>query len=526
MPYELNLYNRTRLTTVQDGNTDSSSSSLTFVGKNFAGYGGIQNENFLYLLENFANSSPPSNPQVGQIWYDSGTKKLRFYDKTYSGGSPEPTTYAKWRPVGAEIGSVQPGGMTVGDFWFDTSTKQLKAYVGGTTPFVLIGPQSVVTGGQTNLESVLVKGQQDSTHAIVKAVVDGTTVFVISQDQFTLDSSESLTANNAFSFISQGITLVNSTDGHTNNSNHRFWGTATNSEKLGNVLANAYVTKSGATFSDLATFSNSGISVNGIIKLSIDNSEATIENISSKVLSFRIKDTDNSIKNPLRIDGVNVIPGPKFGNPAVSIYNLGTVTDKWNEVYAKNINVETLTVTGAVTATSARADTLYHSGANNGQGGYVSSSIASNGNTVVVRNAAGDFAANIITATVTRAQYADLAEKYDADAIYEPGTVVVFGGEKEITVTDLPEDARVAGVISTNPAYLMNSESDGLAVALRGKVPCKVVGPVQKGDILVSSSIPGYAMAGNTASLPATIIGKSLENKVDDAFGNIMIVVT
>jgi hypothetical protein len=526
MPYQLNLYNRESLVLVQDGNTETSKTSLTFVGKNFAGYGGIQNENFLYLLENFSNSSPPSNPITGQIWYDTGTRKLRFYDKTYLGGSPETTTYAKWRPVGAEIGSVQPGGMTVGDFWFDTESKQLKAYVGGATPFILIGPQSVAQGGQTNLESVTVKGSlPNTTYPIVKAVVNGETVFVISQNQFTLDPTESLTSLNAFGFISQGITLTNSVTGNTTSS-HRFWGTASNASKLGNILASDYVTKSGAIFSNLATFDNAGLSINGIIKLSIDNSEATIENISSKVLSFRIKDTDNSIKNPLRIDGVNVIPGPKFGNPAVSIYNLGTVTDKWNEVYAKNINVETLTVTGAVTATSARADTLYHSGANNGQGGYVSSSIANNGNTVVVRNAAGDFAANIITATVTRAQYADLAEKYDADAIYEPGTVVVFGGEKEITVTDLPEDARVAGVISTNPAYLMNSESDGLAVALRGKVPCKVVGPVQKGDILVSSSIPGYAMAGNTASLPATIIGKSLENKVDDAFGNIMIVVT
>ena len=142
------------------------------------------------------------------------------------------------------------------------------------------------------------------------------------------------------------------------------------------------------------------------------------------------------------------------------------------------------------------------------------------------RDVDGNFTANVITATVTQARYADLAEKYESDADYEPGTVVVFGGDKEITVTDLKEDARVAGVISTNPAYLMNVESEGLAVALRGKVPCKVVGPVEKGDILVSSSILGYAMAGNTASLPATIIGKSLENKVNDDFGTIMIVVT
>ena len=519
MPYELNRYNRTFLSTVQDGNTDSSSSSLTFVGKNFAGYGGIQNENFLYLLENFANSSPPSNPQTGQVWYDSGTRKLRFYDKNYIGGSPEPTTYSKWRPVGvAEIGSVQPGGMTVGDFWYDTGANQLKVYVGGTTPFTLIGPQAVNQFDQTNLESISVKDSLSGTHAVVRAVVNGDTVFVISTDEFTLDSNESLYSN-GFSFISQGITLAYSTAGNTT-SDHRFWGTASNAAKLGNVLASAYVTKSGATFSDSATFSNAGLNVNSVIKISVDNSEATIENISSKVLSFRIKNTDSQIKNPLRLDGYNVIPGPQEGNVPVPVYNLGTITDKWNNLYAKNINVETLTVSGAVTATSARADTLYLNSA------YVSASSANNINTIVGRDSSGNFAANVITATVTRAQYADLAEKYDADAIYEPGTVVVFGGDKEITVTDLHEDARVAGVISTNPAYLMNSESDGLAVALRGKVPCKVVGPVKKGDILVTSSTPGYAIAGNTASLPATIIGKSLENKVDDDFGNIMIVVT
>ena len=518
MPYQLNLYNRTWLTTVQDGNTDSSSSSLTFVGKNFAGYGGLQNENFLYLLENFANSSPPSNPVTGQVWYDSGNRKLRFHDRNYTGGSPEPETYAKWRSVGAEVGSIPPGGMAVGDFWFDTGAKQLKAYVGGTTPFVLIGPQSVNTFSQTNLESVLVKDSNGANHPVVKAVVNGATIFVISQDQFTLDTNESL-YNTGFSFISQGITLINSATG-TTAGDYRFFGTASNSAKLGNAVADDYVKKSGATFSDSASFSNAGLNINSIIKLSIDNSEATIENISSKVLSFRIKNTDNTTKNPLRIDGVNVIPGPKAGDPAVPIYNLGTLADKWNDLYAKNINVETLTVSGTVTATSARADTLYLNAA------YVSASSSNTINTIVGRDASGNFAANVITATVTRAQYADLAEKYDSDEIYEPGTVVVFGGDKEITVTDLPEDARVAGVISTNPAYLMNAESDGLAVALRGKVPCKVVGPVQKGDILVSSSTLGYAKAGNSASLPATIIGKSLENKIDDNFGTIMIVVT
>lgn len=116
----------------------------------------------------------------------------------------------------------------------------------------------------------------------------------------------------------------------------------------------------------------------------------------------------------------------------------------------------------------------------------------------------------------TSALYADLAEKYTADADYAPGTVVVFGGNKEITVTDLTQDVRVAGVVSTAPAYLMNSESDGLPVALRGKVPTNVVGPVQKGSLLVTSTTAGYAQAVTAETLTAAcaVVAKSL---VDDA---------
>jgi len=112
----------------------------------------------------------------------------------------------------------------------------------------------------------------------------------------------------------------------------------------------------------------------------------------------------------------------------------------------------------------------------------------------------------------TSALYADLAEKYLADFNYEPGTVVIFGGEAEITVTSVEQDSRVAGVISTDPAYLMNSESSGLPVALRGKVPVNVIGPVNKGALLVTSTTPGYACAvpPNTPVVDGAIVAKSL----------------
>ena len=129
--------------------------------------------------------------------------------------------------------------------------------------------------------------------------------------------------------------------------------------------------------------------------------------------------------------------------------------------------------------------------------------------------------------TATTARYADLAEKYVADEAYEPGTVLVLGGEAEVTTTNIKGDNRIAGVVSTNPAYLMNSELEGdtvVEVALAGRVPCKVIGKVKKGDLLVSSAIPGYAMVNNSPGV-ATVLGKAVEEKLDDGKGVIEIVV-
>jgi hypothetical protein len=122
---------------------------------------------------------------------------------------------------------------------------------------------------------------------------------------------------------------------------------------------------------------------------------------------------------------------------------------------------------------------------------------------------------NTVFAKATSAQYADLAENYEADAEYAPGTVVVFGGLKEITVTDNSHDTAVAGVISTNPSYLMNAGQTGkwiLPVALTGRVPCRVQGPVNKGTVLVTGDIPGTAIALDKAKFkPGCVVGKSLE---------------
>jgi hypothetical protein len=119
---------------------------------------------------------------------------------------------------------------------------------------------------------------------------------------------------------------------------------------------------------------------------------------------------------------------------------------------------------------------------------------------------------NLIYGESIHAQYADLAEKYTADSDYAPATVVVFGGDQEITVTNTYADTRVAGVISSNPAYLMNAAGSGLPVALRGRVPVQVLGPVSKGDLLVTSTQPGFAQSvGQVNTFGAAVFAKSLQ---------------
>ena len=129
--------------------------------------------------------------------------------------------------------------------------------------------------------------------------------------------------------------------------------------------------------------------------------------------------------------------------------------------------------------------------------------------------------------TATSAQYADLAENYLADATYEPGTVLVFGGEQELTTTIHKGDRKVAGVVSEHPAHLMNSELQGdhvTALALQGRTACKVIGPVAKGDIIITSAIAGYGMACNDPAV-GTVIGKAVGTKDGDDQGVVEVVV-
>lgn len=156
-----------------------------------------------------------------------------------------------------------------------------------------------------------------------------------------------------------------------------------------------------------------------------------------------------------------------------------------------------LTTAGIITVNSGAAATAIVNGAANGVGNIGSSSTYF----------------NQVFARATTAQYADLAEIYVADALYQPGTVVSFGGINEITMSTTTGDIRIAGVVSTQPAYIMNSAcSDEFRteVALTGKVPTRVTGDVYKGDMMISAG-DGRACACSNPQI-GSVIGKSLEN--------------
>ena len=124
------------------------------------------------------------------------------------------------------------------------------------------------------------------------------------------------------------------------------------------------------------------------------------------------------------------------------------------------------------------------------------------------------------------AKYADVAEIYTTDQEYDYGTVIVIGGEKEVTQSTSANDHKVIGVVSENPALMMNSDHEGQFIALLGRVPCKVVGKVGAGDLLVTSSTPGHACACDPDVLkPGIVIGKALEEKDSLLTGTIEVLI-
>jgi hypothetical protein len=260
----------------------------------------------------------------------------------------------------------------------------------------------------------------------------------------------------------------------------------------------------------------------GTPRLTIASATTTVEN-NLKVDGTAIVDGQTTINDSLHINAANEVFRIRNGSDTTNRFLVDT--DNGNTTISGTLTVGGLAqFNGSVNLGNAASDTVTFVA-------DVDSNIIPDGNGTRNLGASGSrwstVYGNTFSGVATTAKYADLAENYVGDEAYEPGTVVVFGGEVEVTTTSTKGDRRVAGIVSTNPAYLMNSELDAVntvAVALQGRVPCKVIGSVFKGDMLVASAIPGYAMVNNDPKI-GTVIGKAVETKLDPDKGVVEVVV-
>lgn len=196
----------------------------------------------------------------------------------------------------------------------------------------------------------------------------------------------------------------------------------------------------------------------------------------------------------------------------VGTYNIDIIGDITGDITGNVTGDVTGNVTGSVSGTAGSIS------------GFNNPATAATASTIVYRDGSGDITTNVFQGVASTARYADLAEKYLTDEEYPVGTVLVFGGAFEVTAATQVMDRRIAGVVSEKPAYLMNSESDGAIVALTGRVPCRVIGTIKKGDMLVSSGVRGVATSDSDPKTGA-VIGKALENYDSQSIGTIEVVV-
>jgi hypothetical protein len=548
MAYTINLTNGTIFATIADG-TVNNASSMTLVGKNYAGYGEVQNENFVHLLENFAGSASPPRPITGQIWYDTAAKKIKFYD----------AATARWRTAGgaeSAAGPTGPVGLGQGDFWWETNNKQLYVYDG--TSYVLVGPQGVAGLGTTQMKSVSVTDNTTgASHAIIQGITDGEVMMVISSDEFTLSLASAIPG---FSTIKQGITLVNTdnSDGITDVGSDRIiWGTTSNALKLAGHGIDDFVLISpgGIEFNSIVSFVDEGWTLGDDNDLAVfidptDSITPIVKTLNNDTIKFQTYNSGAPTvpHKPLILQGPHILPGndvttdlgaslTKFRNVyAATVYGNGANLTALNATELTSGTVPSARLSGSYTidisgsATSAETSTTA-TRANSfevgpGSGTYRTAAVDSLGagtpNTVACRDGDGNLNAVLFQGTATSALFADLAEKYLADDEYEIGTVVAVGGEAEVTACQIGE--RAFGAVSGSPAYMMNAGLEGgTYIALKGRVPVKVLGPVRKGDKLIAAGngCAGSAhvilknMAIRAGSFPDTF-AISLENSDDE----------
>jgi hypothetical protein len=543
MAYKINNTFGTLLVTLADGTIDTATTDLTLIGKGYAGFGEKLNENIVKLLENFNNTSAPNNKIQGQLWFDQTNKRLNVYDGT------------KFKPAGGPTNSAsQPTNAVLGDTWFDTANKQLYVYNG--TAWTLIGPTTVAGSGVTQVVSEVGADDTGVNQSYLKLVANDAVVGVVSDRVFTPSSTETNGAAliaAGFSAVAQGIQLSSSV------SNAKFRGTATNADTLGGVAAANYLRSDAndSTNSSFTIANDTGLilGAGSDVTMSLSSDNLTIANTTQdKDIIFTVNDggatktlmtLDGStgllelpLVGDITVKGAAVIEGNLEVKGTQTTFNTTTLTIEDNIIELnRNIssnsampNYSGVKVNRGNTSTATEQDlfwvwdetfaddgTTIHGNAGGAWTAFKSSDV---GGTEMSAATLVDIRANIVHATATAAQYADLAERYATDTPVEAGDVVMLGGIEEITKCEEAVSDAVFGVVSSSPAYLMNSEAGNNdthpAIALTGRVPVKVRGTGKAGDRIVSAGSGEARVAAEDEATTFNTLGRLIKDKYNE----------
>jgi hypothetical protein len=538
MAYKINNTFGTLLVTLADGTIDTATTDLALIGKGYAGFGEKLNENLVKLLENFNNTSAPSNKIIGQLWFDQTNKQINVY------------TGAKWKPVGSTTNSTSsPTNAVQGDMWLDTSNTQLYVYNG--TAWTLIGPTTVAGSGVTQVISETGEDNTGVNQTYLKLVANDAVVGVVSNVAFTPSGTETNGAAlvaAGFSAVAQGIQLSSSV------SSAKFRGTATDSDALGGVAAANYLRSDAndSTNSSFTIANDTGLilGAGSDITMSLSSDNLTIaQTTQDKDIIFTVND-GGATTTLMTLDGSAgqivfgegaiqdlIVTGNLEVKGTHTTFNTTTLTIEDNIIELnRNIssnsgmpNYTGLKVNRGETSTATEQDlywvwdetfaddgtTIY------GNAGGAWTAFKSGGGQVEMGAATlVDIRANIVHATSTAAMYADLAERYATDTPVEAGDVVSLGGIEEITKCEQAVSDAVFGVVSDSPAYLMNSTAGNNdthpAIALKGRVPVKIRGTGKAGDRIVSAGSGEARVAALDEATTFNTLGRLVKDKYNE----------
>jgi hypothetical protein len=499
MTYQVKNFSQSTIYNVADGSANTNAVSVTFLGKSETNYGTYLNQNFLWLTENFSSpyNSPPQLAVQGQLWWDSTYKFLNVYDGT------------NWNTLYGNLSTLNVNSAinasTINAAIINSNIFTANAVYGstiGNTNTKLVG--YITTNAQPYINSL---------GTLNGLVVNGSIQANVVQAGY-IGNSGALLTGTLTTALQPNITSVGTltsltTSGVINTSNNNISvGTANiygaysvaNIGFVGLVLTNAqpYITSVGTLTSlttsgsiDAGTGNIYGayhIANSGMVGLITTNSQPYITTVGT-LTGLTVSGTA-SLGNVITTNGVYYPNGLAFTTGGGTTYSNSNVASYLPTYTGTFGTLSGITTSGAILPSSNTSINL--------------GSTSSYWNNVYAVNFLG---------TSTTAKYADLAEKYLPDDTYEVGTVMMIGGTKEITQHN-GSRVRALGVISKYPAYMMNSEQEnGVYVALKGRVPVKVVGPVTKGQALIGTA-HGLAIAQTDDS--QWMFGISLEDHDDN----------